>query len=68
VNEYNIARQFAKRAKSPTFEPLTDSQFHALNAAGLIRSNVEVRAFDDMERGHLARVRYLAGEIERMEE
>lgn len=47
---------------------LNFTQVSELLGAGVMRSNVEIEAFDDMERadGPTPRVRYLGGEIERL--
>lgn len=49
-----------------SFKPLTHTQVAHLMACGLLRTDVEVEAFDTMERGVAARVRYMADEIVRM--
>lgn len=67
AEDYSTSRRFAMLDRSMGFDPLTEKQFDTLLAAGLFRTDVEIEAFDDMEKGHLARVRYLAGEVERLD-
>lgn len=48
------------------FHPLTATQVAHVLAMGLLRTDIEIEAFDCMERGVAARVRYMADEIVRM--
>lgn len=63
--EYSKAIKFAL---NDSRAGLTFTQLSVLLNAGLMRSDVEVEAFDAMERadGTTPRVRYLGGEIERL--
>lgn len=69
AERYSKAIKYAgqRNAANVAFEPLTNVQIVHLLNCGLLRSDVEIGAYDDMERGHGARVRYLADEIERFE-
>ena len=57
---------YSKAIKFAFARGLTWTQVSELLNAGLMRSDIEVEAFDTMERGVAARVRYMADEIVRM--
>ena len=58
--------EYSKAIKFAFERHLTYTQVAELLAAGVMRSDIEIEAFDCMERGVVARVRYMADEIVRM--